>query len=181
MNKKVLGVAVTLLLAAMFVAPAMAAPATKIEGVTMVVSPGGPVPYDGYPRWVSDGTISHSRGTNPPGMTVTITIPNPQDPENPTVLSGDYYSDWVANANWKKDPVEVVIMSKLTLTFGDDTFEGVVQRTITGNPFLPTSPVEDHIVLRGTGAFQGQTLKLSCAGIPAEGPMVAEGYIIMPK
>ena len=181
MNKKILGLAVVLLAAAMLAVPVMAAPATKIEGVTMEVSPGAAVPYDGYPRWVSDGTISHSRGTNTPGMTVTITIPNPQDPPNPTVLIGDYHSDWVANANWKKDPVEVVIMSKLTLTFGDDTFEGVVQRSIAGNPMLPTSPIEDHVVLQGTGDFKGQTLKLSYAGIPAVDPLIAEGYIIIPK
>ena len=69
-------------------------------------------------------------------------------------------------------------MSKLTLTFGDDTFEGVNQRRITGNPMLPTSLIEDHVVLRGTGTFQGQTLKLSSKGTP---PVIAEGYIIMPQ
>ena len=117
-------------------------------------------------------------------MTVTITIPDPEDPENPAaaeVLSGDWYTEWVANANWKKDPVETVIMSKVTLTFDDGTFEGMSQRTIKGSPFDFSSYFEDSMVLHGTEDFQGQTLKLSYAGIPIEDPMIAEGYIIMPK
>ena len=164
----------------------MAAPAIKIEGVTMGVSPGAPEPYDGYPRWSGEPfeSISKSKGDTPEGMTVIITIPDPEDPENPAaaeVLSGDWYTEWVANANWKKDPVETVIMSKVTLTFDDGTFEGMSQRTIKGSPFDFSSYFEDSMVLHGTEDFQGQTLKLSYAGRPIEDPMIADGYIIMPK
>ena len=170
MKRKVLWVAVALFLATVLLAPAMAAPATKIEGVTLTFA-AITVPNPGYPRIV-DHTIMHTKGTS--HGSVTLTIPG-QDP-----LVGDWDAEWVGRNKWSNYPdqdpeAELIITSKVVLTFTGGTFEGVGQRRITGWP-VP-SYFEDHMVLQGTGDFKGQTLKLSYEGPP---PPVAEGYLIIP-
>ena len=166
MNKKMLVIPVLLLAFALISIPVMGAPATKIEGVTIEVhSTGPPDPYDGYPRWVSDHTIVHSKGESAPDSTVTLTIPTVG------TYTGTWHTEWIANGNWKKDSIETVISSKNTMTFAEGTFEGVNQRRITGSPLSPTT-LEDHSVYKGTtGMFKGWTLKLTND----------EGYVIIPK
>ena len=186
LNKKILGIAVTLLLAAMFVAPALAAPATKIEGVEMYVA-AGQIPYPGFPHMVSHGTISHSKGYS--DGTVTLIIPiNPSDP---LVLNGGYASEWIGKGKISEKPAEteLLIMGTWVLTFTGEgttgTFEGVTHRTIIGwDVGPPPGPLEgsvfiDRAVLHGTGDFQGWTLKLSYDGeFP---PVPAEGYLVIPN
>jgi hypothetical protein len=165
-NKKVLGIVLTVFFLAMLTVPVMAAPATKIEGVTataMVTQ----TPNPGFPHMVSDGTISHGKGTST--GTVTLNIPG-QDP-----LVGDWAGEWISMGNFKKDPAELVIMGKMVWTFTGGTFEGIIQRLIIGWP-VPLY-FEDHMVLQGTGDFKEQTLKLSYEGAP---PPVAEGYLVIP-
>ena len=164
MKKKILVITVLLLTFALLSIPVMGKPATKIEGVTIaVLSTGPPVPYDGYPRWVSDGTISHLKGESSPGSTVTLTIP-----EVGTYVGG-WDTDWLVNGNWKIG--ESKIPSKNTMTFAEGTFVGVNQRRFTGeNPFSGIN--EDRGVYKGTtGMFKGWTLKLTND----------EGYVIIPK
>jgi hypothetical protein len=164
LNKKVLGIALVCVFLAVLATPVMAAPATKIEGVTITVTTGPPVPYDGYPRWVSEGTISHSRGESFPASTVTLFIPGVG------TFSGDWHTVWMSNGNWKKG--EFIIPSKNTMTFAEGTFEGVNQRRITGeNPMSPYAIIEDHGVYKGvSGDFIGWTLKITNN----------EGYVIIP-
>jgi hypothetical protein len=173
MKKKILLITAFLALA-MLVTPIMAAPATKIEGVTMIADV--EQEYDpGFPHIVSHGTISHGKGIG--FGTVILNIPG----DVPLVLVGDWNSEWVSMGNWKKDPVVVVLRGKMVWTFDGGTFEGVIQRKIIGFPPDPPTIIpyfEDHLILRGTGDFQGQTLKLSYEGYP---PVIAEGYIIIPK
>ena len=172
MNKKILGIPVLILTFALLSIPVMGAPATKIEEVTMTVENGGPVSYDGYPRWVSDDTILLSKGGTSPEATVTLVIPGVG------TYNGPWYSEWIAMANWKKDPVETVINAKHVMTFEGGTFEGVNQRRITGPPVAPDSIIEDRSVYQGTGIFKGWTLKLSREGTP---DVITEGYLILPK
>jgi hypothetical protein len=163
MNKKIIVVFAALLFLAMFVAPVMAAPATKIEGVTMTVAQSGPPVIDKR-RFVSDDTISHSTGGSSPGSTVTLTIPDVG------TYSGDWHTAWIANGNYKIG--EFIIISKNTMTFAEGTFEGVNQRRITGeSPQSPTAIIEDYCVYKGTGMFKGWTLKITND----------EGYVIIPK
>jgi len=96
-NKKVLGIALTVFFLAMLTIPVMAAPAKKIEGVTIEVVGGSPVPYEGSPWSVSDGTIGHGKGYVVPGATVTLTIPTVG-----TYEDGVWESEWTANSNRKK-------------------------------------------------------------------------------
>jgi hypothetical protein len=166
--KKILVITVLLLTVAMLAIPVMGAPATKIEGVTITVVSGPPVP-DEPPRFVSDGTISHATGQSASGATVTLYIPGVGTYE------GDWHADWRANANWKKASegmYQGVIPSKNTMTFPEGTFVGVNQRRITGiSPFHPDAIIEDQGVYKGTGMFEGWTLKLTNN----------EGYLIIPK
>jgi len=176
MKKKILVITVLLLTFAFISIPVMGKPATKIEGVTIEVhSTGPPVSYDGYPRFVSDGTISHARGESSPGSTVTLTIPIPG--QEPLVLDGGWHTDWIANGNWKKG--EWVISSKGTMTFEGGMFVSVNQRRITGDsPMSPTAYFKDRSVWKGTGIFKGWTLKLSREGTS---DVITDGYLIMPK
>ena len=176
MNWKILGLVFAFIFLAMLATPVMAAPATKIEGVTVtavVTQAANP----GYPRFVSHDTIGHSKGTSV--GTVTVNIPGK------TPLNGIWNGEWVSNSNWKEDPVVVNIRGKVVWTFTGEgttgTFVGLVQRKITGFPPSPPTVIpyfEDNVVLHGTGDFQGQTLKLTFEGYP---PVIHEGYIIMPK
>jgi len=181
MNKKVLGIAVTLLLAAMFVAPAMAKPATKIEGVTLTlmvaIIPDATTIF-------ADHNIRHGDGTA--AGTATLNIPD-QDP-----LHFDYYGVWNGTSKWDDPPnpdpdATNVIRGKAVLTCTDEgitgTFEGMSHSKTIGLPpppfpTTPTSYIEYHMVFHGTGDFKGQTLKVSCAGAP---PPVLEGCLIIPK
>ena len=175
-NRKVLGIGFAFIFLAMLATPVMAAPATKIEGVTVtavVTQAANP----GYPRFVSHDTIGHSKGTSV--GTVTVNIPGK------TPLNGIWNGEFVSMSNWKEDPVVVNIRGKLVWTFTGEgttgTFVGLVQRKITGFPPSPPTVIpyfEDNVVLHGTGDFQGQTLKLSYAGTP---PVIQEGYLIIPK
>ena len=172
MNKKILVVFASFLFLVMLATPAMAAPATKIEGVTVTAAV--TQTYDpGFPRYVSHGTIMHAKGTST--GTVTINIPD-QDP-----LVGVWDGKFVNNAKISEDPAESVasITGKLVWTFtGKGTFEGVIQRTIIGYPPSGSSNFIDMVVLHGTRDFKGQTLKLSYDGTP---PVISEGYLIIPK
>ena len=161
MKKKMLVIPVLLLTFALFSIPVMGAPATKIEGT--LTTDTTPPEYDpDFPREVSHDTISHGRGTT--AGTATLTIG--QD-----IHGGDWDSEWISVVNLKKDPAEMVISSKVKLAFTGGTFEGVSIRKIIGYPPGPSSIIETHMVLRGTGDFRGQTLKHS------DGTY----YLIMPK
>ena len=147
-------------------------------------------PYD-FPRMVSHGTISHSKGYS--DGTVTLTIPI--DPSDPLILAGDYDSVWIGKGKISVNPAEteVLIMGQIVLTFTDEstgiegttgTFEGVTHRMIIGWDAGPTltSTFIDQAVLHGTGDFQGWTLKLTYEGQPGLPPLFAdEGYAIIPK
>jgi hypothetical protein len=178
LNKKVLGIAVTLLLAAMFIAPAMAAPATKIEGVTLIPAT---ALFPDDTTIFADHNIVHNDGTAI--GTATLNIPE-QDS-----LHFDYYGIWNGTSKWTNFPNpdlegSNVVRSMVVLTCTDEgitgTFEGVLHtKTIGLPPVIPfVSYTETHMVLHGTGDFQGQTLKLSYAGAP---PALLEGYLIIPK
>ena len=60
------------------------------------------------------------------------------------------------------------------------TFEGMLHTKTIGLPPVPgiISYTETHMVLKGTGDFQGQTLQISYAGAP---PALLAGTLIIPK
>ena len=171
-NRNVLGLAVALMAVAMLATPVFAAPATKIEDVDITTS----TSQSADDPLIVDHTILHTRGTT--FGTCTLTIPGVG------TLEGDWYSEWISKNKWSNYPnpdpeAELIITSKVVLTFTGGTFEGITQRKITGYPIGPSSYFETHMVLHGTGDFRGQTLKSSTEGpAPAQ---VGETILIIPK
>jgi hypothetical protein len=153
MNKKILGIAVTLLLAAMFVAPVFAKRKVAVTATQMGGGTGGE-------GWMVDHGIWQFRGTEGAGV-VTLYIPG----QTPLVgASSSVINGKITFTQEPPDPNALGIMHlKMVWTFtGKDTtgtFEGQMQRKGIGVPLL--SSLEAHMVLQGTGDFKGQTLMLS--------------------
>ena len=176
MNKKVLGVAVTLLLAAMFVAPAMAAPATKIS-VTATVSA---TTTEGVGREVDHGVLQF-RESAITGV-VTLNIPGQ------THLVGTYDGElngWIKLDHPAPPPwleAEGLMSGKAEFSFPGGTFVGIRHFKTIGFPPPFMSYMDTRMVLHGTGVFKGQTLTLSFEGDPPiPAPFDLEGYLIIPK
>jgi hypothetical protein len=167
-NKKVLGIAVALLLAAMFVAPVFA---KRKVAVTATQMGGG---ASGGESWMADDGILQFRGATGAGM-VTLNIPGQ------TPLVGASSSEISGKITFTQEPpdpeAEGLIHLKMKWTFTGEgttgTFEGQMQRKGIGVPVI--SYLEAHMVLQGTGDFEGQTLILSYAGPP---PLNWEGFLI---
>jgi hypothetical protein len=179
-NRKILGIAVVLMAVAMMAVPVMAKPATKIEGVTLttVVKL---VPDPDATRSSTHNNIVHNEGTST--GTATLTIPG-QD-----LLHFDYYGIWNGRSHWTGFNApdaegSNVINGMVVLTCTDEGIDGTFEGTYhTKNVGLPPvegilSYTEYHMVLHGTGDFQGQTLKVSYAGAP---PADLAGCLIIPK
>ena len=168
MNKKVIGIAVALLLAAMFVAPVFAK--RKVAVTATQIAGGG----SGEEGWLVDHGIYQFREWEGAGM-VTLYIPG-QAP-----LVGASSSEINGKTTFTQEPpdpdAEGLIHLKMKWTFTGEgttgTFEGQMQRKGIGVPVI--SYMEAHMVLQGTGDFEGQTLRLSHAGPP---PMHWEGFLI---
>jgi hypothetical protein len=177
MKKKILLITAFLALA-MLVTPIMAAPATRIEGVTLTTA----IALIPDPATIifADHNIVHNDGIG----TGTATLNIPLHPS----LHFNYYGVWNGTAKWTGFPAPDpegtnVVRSTTILTCTDEgitgTFEGTLHtKTIGLPPPVATSYVEYNMVFHGTGDFQGQTLKLSYAG-PL--PVDFEGCLIIPK
>ena len=171
-------VAVVLFLAAMLVAPAMAAPATKIEGVmaTIEFTTTTEDPFFSVQR--EDLAILHFGGTTTGSVSLTIGLDTHE---------GSISGEWMGKVKFPSNmapyaDAEGQIHAKHVWTFTDEgftgTFEGVVQTGWIGFLSQFRSYIYYQMVLRGTGDFDGQTLKLSYSGAP---PAVLEGCLIIPK
>jgi hypothetical protein len=175
MKNKILVITVLLLTFALLSIPVMAAPATKIEGVTAILE-AALIPDPASLRMV-DHNIVFNEGTS--AGTITLNIPG-KDP-----LVGTSSGTWSGRSKWTDFPnpnpeATNVVRGKMVLTFTGGTFEGTTHIKSKGLPPLPPFGIytEYHMVLQGTGDFEGQTLKLSYAGAP---PPVFEGCLIIPK
>ena len=175
MNKKVLGFALTIFFLAMLAAPVIAVPATKVEGVTAIMDF---VAIPGSQKLVDHGIQQTREGVSI--GTVTLNIPE-QD-----ALIGTLTGEWIGTVKFSQFPpdpnAEAVIRAKAVWAFTGEgttgTFEGVSHSKWIGFPTPFMSYISYHMVLQGTGDFEGQTLKLSCEGAP---PPVLEGYLVIPK
>ena len=155
MNKKILGIALTVFFLAMLTIPVMAAPATKIGGVTLTnVTPPVRTIYPGYPR-IYDNGIRHVKGNTT--NNVNLTIPGLGPSGSDLILEIARYSEWISKSkSIGPDPeAKAIITAKLVWTLTGGTFEGRVYRTITGLPISGSSLVYTRVVLHGTGDFRG--------------------------
>jgi hypothetical protein len=167
LNRKVLGIAVALLLAAMFVAPVFAKRKVAVTATQMGTG-------SGEEGWLVDHGIYQYRGWEGAGM-VTLRIPG----QTPLVgASSSVFSGKTTFTQEPPDPqAEGMTHLKMMWTFTGEgttgTFEGQMQRKTIGVPVI--THVEAHVVLQGTGNFEGQTLILSYEGPP---PLQWEGFLI---
>jgi hypothetical protein len=186
MNKKIFCISGCLLLIVMFTFPVMAAPATKIEGVTLSIDRTTSNDW----RVVDEDIWQLFDGT---GVgTVTLSIPEKG------VLTGEYEAEW--HGKIKSGPMSVLLVGepptpllvwpeaeclynrRIVLSFTGKgttgTFEGTGHTKAIGFGPPVCSYMQVIMVFHGTGDFQGQTLKVSFEGAP---PMVLEGSLLMPK
>lgn len=176
MNKIILGIFVGLIAVIVFAVPVMAAPITKIEGVTAILDYTSTVVYN-----VVDHGILQVREGVATG-TVTINIPG-QAP-----LIGTLYGEFIGTMKLDGPPPgpwlngESMMVGHEIWTFTGEgttgTFEGVRHEEIIGWPQPFISYFESSMLLYGTGDFQGQTLKLSFEGAP---PPIFEGCLLIPN
>ena len=171
MKKKVLGIVLTVFFLAMLAVPVLAAPATKIEGVTLTdVTIPARMTHPGYPR--VGGGIMHSKGNT--SNTAMLTIPGFFANGDDLVLTGAWFSEWNSKACVRDLPdpeAKATPKGRVWLTVTGGTFEGYIYRTITGLPISGSSTTYTRMVLHGTGDFLGWTVKL----------VDGEGSIIIPK
>lgn len=155
MDRKIIALAtigVLVLTIVLAIAPTMATPAQQIP-VKLVTSK--QVNSEPVKSWTSDDGILHEQGIVRTGV-ATLTI----DGQVPLVGTEREVIDDMIDKNAGTS----VGHSKLVLTFTGGTFEGVKQtRTSGGLSPLPGVPMvlEQHTVLQGTGAFEGQTMMLT--------------------
>ncbi len=179
MNRKILGITIALLTAALLVLPALAAPAEKVSFIAKQV-PDNPQPPQGddYVKFRTDGDTVHCRNQIGSG-TIKLWIG--------TVASGTpTYTGVTAsviswNINLKTEPLASgPIKYEMTWTF---TNGGIFEGNIIGTSESLTSSVsimtDLHGVLRGSGTFEGQTLLLEGSRQPGQ-PFIWTGTIIMP-
>ena len=180
-NRKILMLFVSLFAVAMMttilIGTVMAAPATKIEGVTATLDLATTSVFKAV-----DHNILQIRDGVATG-TVTINIPG-QAP-----LIGTVYGEFIGTIKLGHPPpgpfleAESVMMGHPIFTFTGEgttgTFEGVRHTKMIGFPDPAVSHINTGLDLHGTGDFFGQTLKLSFEGTPP--PIAWEGYLLIPK
>lgn len=151
-----------------------AAPATKIDGVTLTVTAYGEWIFG--KAWLVDHGVFQMKG-NSIDFELILHIPGQGD----LVGTGSTFAwGWIKFTQEPPDPDAVSNQQvKTTYTFTGEgttgTFEGIGHRTDIGFPMVTYQ--EQRMVFRGTGDFRGQTLVLSTVGGPSTVP---EGYLLIP-
>ena len=175
--KKVIFVSILALIMLFTVAPAMAAPATKVP-VTISTSTTGMTFGD---FWVTDGGVVQMRDFASDGKAYLQVASSP-----PVAYQLTTHRDFSATINLEKDipfpgpwpDAKGITHSTLVWTYSVDgqvqgTFKGEWTLKFTGwtivdiTKFIVTNgPSEGHAVLQGDGVFAGQTLMLDSTGPP---------------
>jgi hypothetical protein len=180
MNKNTVAVLVfVFLMMFAMVAPALAAPAEKVTFIAKQI-PDNPQPQQGddFVRVTTNGDIVHCRNQIGSGTiklwlgTVATGTPNYQG-------ETDSISMW--SLNLKSEPAPTgPIKLEMTWTFTNGgIFEGNIVGTMTALSLTANIMSDMHGVLHGSGAFEGQTLKLE-GSRPAGQPFTWTGTIIIP-
>ncbi len=149
------------------VAPALAEPAQKIP-VTVETFGGTNVPSE---TRETNGGIIHQEAIRAGNVRLTI------DGQAPIIGT---YSEFVhITINTKTG--EVMIQNSDVLTFPGGSFEGIKQtRQETAGPTTVLA-VEQHAVLQGSGAFNGQILMISMDWVQGDPlPRLYSGFLLIP-
>jgi hypothetical protein len=170
-KKAVLVIAVALMAVAMLATPVLAASPNKTlvtaSNLATLGSEYDPLTF----RWITDGNISHIVYMKLWG-TLQINVDGEVIPVNwVDILSGTYNMKTLKGV-WKWDEV-------WTLPNGD-TFEGTAHVKFAGGNLITFTEFYAHIILHGTGAYDGQILSLEMDRPSRSVPGVYEGYWLKP-
>jgi hypothetical protein len=118
-------------------------------------------------RWVTDGNISHIVYMKLWG-TLQINVDGEVIPVNWVDILSGTYNIKTKEGVWKWFEV-------WTLPNGD-TFEGTAHVKMAGGTLITYTEFYSHIVLHGTGVYEGQVLSLSMERPTRATPSIYEGY-----
>ena len=171
----VLALAVVLLATPML-GTVMAAPATRIKGVTATMTVTMTSVYTAHDH----GILQVREGV----ATGTVTINIPGQPQ----LVGTLYAEFLGTMKLEHPmpgpwlEAETLMVGHPVFTFTGEgttgTFEGIRHNKVIGFPDPVVSYINTRLDLHGTGDFLGQTLKLSYEGAP---PIALEGWLLIPN
>ena len=155
MNKKIFALTTLLITLSLLVLPVLATPA-EIIPVTIVSTPVQDAGSAPIRSWTTNGDIFQARGRTTT-YTFTMAVPNEDD------IVGISENTLNTRMNFKID-VAIVIYDA-TWTTSEGTFEGQIQMKIFDYSQGPPGwTLQVHGVLRGTGAYQSQTLRVMYEG-----------------
>jgi hypothetical protein len=178
MNKKIVGIAITLLTIAILITPAVsAAPAEKVSFIAKQM-PDNPQPPQGddFVRFTTGGDTVHCRNSIGSG---TIKLWLGTTATGTPTYTGETDSITIWNLNLKTDPLpKAPIKLQMIWTFTNGgVFEGNIEGTMITLSQTSNIMSDMHGVLHGSGAFEGQTLIME-GSRPAGQPFTWIGTII---
>ncbi|MBN2259634.1 MAG: hypothetical protein JW702_03775 [Clostridiales bacterium] len=153
MNKKIFAISAFLMAFSLLVLPVLATPA-EIISVTIVSTPAGGT--DPIRCWTTNGDIFQARGKTAI-YNFVITIPD-EDP-----ITGISENTLNTRINYKIDVATIIYDAAWTTS--DGAFVGKIQMKIFDySQGYTMFTLQVHGTLRGTGAYQGQTLIVTYEG-----------------
>lgn len=175
MNKKILGIAVALMAVAMLATPVMAKP-TKGNKVAVTLIFTSRTSKTVVDEWVSGG-VTHRLLINTWNVRLEI--------DGGPTFEGTAIDERKIVAVTQKNEVDQICRSYYELSFPDEGggFEGnslLIQDGFTGAPPPLWDKTKIHYLLRGTGAFEGQTINVGKTWTPFGGILGASGYLLKP-
>jgi hypothetical protein len=178
MNRKILGIAVTILAVAMLASPVMAyssANKTPVMATNIELTGADYVPS--RDRWTSgqDMIIHHNSGLYKAWGTIDIYVDDVLTYENVEFIDTIY-------AVYNKYTLQVVARFEEVWTLPGGTFEGTAHIMTEGGSLSSYQVLDSHIILKGTGDYEGETMSLLAHYVKGVDPfkLVYEGYWLTP-
>lgn len=174
----VLVLAFALLMMLTVIAPAFAAPAEKLAFTAKQVPSMVQPPSPDVKNILTEGDTVHVRNMNGAGRinsSLAVARMNPN-------YQGTTSSIVRVNINLKTGEGDIVY--EMTWTFLTGSFHGNIVGKISAAPFTQSAFVyaqDLHGVLRGDGAFEGQTIMVDGGKVAGMAPFIWEGTIVVPK
>lgn len=165
MNKKVLVIAVALMVVAMLATPVLADSPKKIP--VTATQAGGQVEGPDSRTWTTEGGIVQYKDWLGSGS-IKLDLPSS--------LGGTLMGSSTSVVSFSKNTKTGVgvVHIEMTWTFTDGTFEGIDEM----KNYYIEGIKEAHVVMHGTGDYEGWVLILSGTATPA--PMKWEGDLLIP-
>jgi hypothetical protein len=171
MKKEILGIFMCLFFASLLIISVYASPTKGNKvAVTLTFSNRSPDVID---EWVSGG-VTHSLIINTWDVTLEID-------DGPT-YSGTAIDERKIVAVTQKNEVDQICRSYYEHSFPGGGFEGnslLIIDGFTGSPPPLWDKTKIHYLLKGTRAFEGQTLNVGKTWTPFGGPLGASGFLLV--